>query len=190
MPRPRRSASLLTACAPTLPPKAIGQPLRGKELTRIAITGHMNLTPETTSLVRAAIRETLRAHDKTTLVGISCIAAGADQIFASLIVELGGRLEVILPSADYRERKVRPADLATFDGLLSRASHVQEMPFPKANKEAYEAANQALLTSADRLLAVWDGRPSDGAGTADVVEHARSLGLPIDIVWPEGAQRA
>jgi hypothetical protein len=93
-------------------------------------------------------------------------------------------------SGDYRERKVRPADLATFDDLLSRASHVQEMPFPEANKEAYEAANQALLTSADRLLALWDGRPSDGAGTADVVEHARSLGLPIDIVWPEGTQRA
>jgi hypothetical protein len=159
-------------------------------LTRIAVTGHLNLTPETTSLVRKAIRETLSAHDPTTLVGISCIAAGADQIFASVVVEMGGRLEVILPSADYRESKVRPANLATFDELLSRASQVQHMPYPSASKEAYEAANKALLTSADRLLAVWDGRPSDGAGTADVVEHARSLGLPVDVIWPAGAQRA
>jgi hypothetical protein len=159
-------------------------------LTRIAVTGHLNLTPETTSLARKAIRETLNAHDQTTLVGISCIAAGADQIFASVVVEMGGKLEVILPAANYRERKVRPDNLATFDDLLSRAAQVQQMPFPEPNKEAYAAANRALLTSADRLLAVWDGRPSDGAGTADVVEHARSLGLPVDVVWPAGAQRA
>jgi len=159
-------------------------------VTRIAVTGHINLTPETTTLVRAAIHDMLAAREEPReLVGISCIAAGADQIFAQVILEMGGQLEVILPSADYRESKVQPDNLTAFDDLLTRASHVREMPYPHANKQAYEAANRTLLTSADRLLAVWDGKPSDGAGTADVVQHARSLGLPVDVVWPTGAQR-
>lgn len=159
-------------------------------MTRIAVTGHMNLTPETVSLVRKAIRNSLADHDPATLLGISCIAAGADQIFANVVIEMGGKLKVILPSANYRESKVRQDNLAVFDDLLNRADQILQMPFHEANKEAYEAANKALLTSADRLIAVWDGRPSDGAGTADVVQDARSLGLPVDVVWPPGAQRA
>ena len=150
----------------------------------------MNLTPETTTLIREAIHDMLAAREEASdLVGISCVAAGADQIFAQVVLEMGGQLEVVLPSADYRESKVRPDNLATFDDLLTRATHVRKMPYPHANKQAYEASNRTLLTSADRLLAVWDGEPSDGAGTADVVEHARSLGLPVDVVWPTGAQR-
>lgn len=162
---------------------------RGPTLTRIAVTGHMNLTPKTITLVREAIHDLLARDQPGELVGISCIAAGADQIFAEVVLETGGQLEVILPSADYRERKVRRDNLPTFDHLLSHATRIREMPYPQANKQAYEAANRTLLTTADRLLAVWDGKPSDGAGTADVVAHARSLGLPVDVVWPPGSQR-
>jgi hypothetical protein len=149
----------------------------------------MNLAPRTVPLVEKGIRDAVAPYLGAGLVGVSCIAAGADQVFARAVLEMGGMLEVILPSANYRERKVRPENLEIFDLLLSRAMTVRRMPFPEPNKNAYEAANAALLTSADRLVAVWDGRPSDRAGTADVVEHARSLGLPIDVVWPDGAER-
>ncbi|GAA2994425.1 hypothetical protein GCM10010519_29600 [Streptomyces lactacystinicus] len=38
-----------------------------------------------------------------------------------------------------------------------------------------------------KLLAVWDGLPARGQGeTADVVALARSRGVPVEIVWPEG----
>ncbi|MBA9001661.1 hypothetical protein HNR21_000543 [Actinomadura cellulosilytica] len=26
-------------------------------------------------------------------------------------------------------------------------------------------------------------------GTGDVVEHARKIGVPVDVVWPDGAER-
>lgn len=157
---------------------------------RIAVTGHINLTPSTVPLVEQGIRDAVASYVGAELVGVSCIAAGADQIFAKVVLELGGKLEVILPSSNYRERKVTPDNLATFDDILSRATTVRHKPFPEPDKNAYKAANAALLTSADRLVAVWDGRPSDGAGTADVVEHARSRGLPVDVVWPDGAERS
>ncbi|SCK39132.1 hypothetical protein YWIDRAFT_06590 [Streptomyces sp. SceaMP-e96] len=64
------------------------------------------------------------------------------------------------------------------------------MPYDAANRAAYEAANGELLKRADRLVAVWDGVPSTGkGGTADTVEQARDAGLPVDVVWPSGAER-
>ena len=160
-------------------------------MTTIAVTGHMNLTEETVPLVRAALRESLAGWDANDLVGVSCIAAGGDSLFAEAVLEAGGRLVVVLPSRDYRERKVKPADAPLFDRLLAQAHERVTMPFETADRQAYEAANKELLRRADRLVAVWDGAPpgGKGGGTADVVAEARAAGLPVDVVWPEGAAR-
>jgi hypothetical protein len=124
------------------------------------------------------------------VVGVSCIAAGADSIFATEVLRLGGRLEVVLPAADYRERKVRPDHAETFDNLVSRAMTVRVMPHAESNRAAYEAANEAMLSSCDLLVAVWDGRsPVDRGGTGAVVEDAKSRRLPVEVIWPLGAQR-
>ena len=49
-------------------------------------------------------------------------------------------------------------------------------------------ASNAMLSRADRLFAVWDGKPARGyGGTADVVDEARKRGIPVTIIWPEGA---
>ncbi|WP_084557681.1 hypothetical protein [Hamadaea tsunoensis] len=162
----------------------------GEELTRIGVTGHMNLSPETVELVRVAIREQLRPHAGHRLEGVSCIAAGSDSIFAEVVLELGGSLEVVLPSADYRERKVKPAHAVQFDSLIRRAARVRTTAHAEANPVAYEAANEVVLSSCDLLLAVWDGcSPADQGGTAAVVEQARERGLPVIVLWPDGALR-
>ena len=64
---------------------------KGPELTRVGITGHMNLTSPTVDLVRDAIRDVLSQYVPGGLTGISCLAAGADTIFALVVAELGGR---------------------------------------------------------------------------------------------------
>jgi hypothetical protein len=157
---------------------------------RIGVTGHSNLSPESTDLVFGALRDALELHAGDGLHGITCLAAGADQLFARAVLSLGGRYDVILPAPDYRDTVVKPANLADFDALLAGASDVRFMPFETAGREAYMAASEALLTCSDRLLAVWDGKPSGGlGGTADVVGHARRVGVPVDIIWPTGAQR-
>ena len=159
-------------------------------MPRIGITGHMNLTPETVRLVDQAIRERLSPYAGDNLVGVSCIARGADSIFAQAVLDLGGQLEVVLPSSNYRETKVKPDHTPQFDELRRRASDVQVMPFAEANREAYEAANEAMVGKCDRLIAVWDGHAAvDQGGTGALVEYARSRGVPIEIVWPEGAER-
>ncbi len=159
---------------------------------RIGVTGHMNLTPDTVELVRDEITRILQeVSDGAPMVGVSCIAAGADSIFAQAVLDLGGQLEVIIPSTDYRTAKVKPAHAETFDHLVAQATTVITLPFDHANREAYEAANEQLLGSCGSLVAVWDGRPAvDKGGTAAVVQTAQRHGLNVNIAWPEGAARA
>lgn len=98
---------------------------------------------------------------------------------------------MVVPSEDYRQAKVKPDHAPAFDRLVEAAAEVLVMPHETADRQAYEAANAVLLGRAGRLVAVWDGQPSSGkgGGTADVVEEARRAGLPVDVVWPEGARR-
>ncbi|MBB5933796.1 hypothetical protein [Streptomyces zagrosensis] len=160
-------------------------------MTILAVTGHMDLTDTAIPLVRAALRDVLHYRSDGDLVGLSCIAAGADSLFAEAVLEVGGRLVVVIPSRDYRQAKVKLQHAETFDRLSQAAYEVLVMPHETANRAAYEAANAVLLARADRLIAVWDGAPPSGkgGGTADVVLAAREAGTPVDVVWPEGAQR-
>ncbi|TDQ53042.1 hypothetical protein [Actinorugispora endophytica] len=157
---------------------------------RIGITGHCNLAADSVAPVRRALAEALAPYAGADLVGVSCLARGADQLFAEAVLAAGGGLEVVLPSADYRETRVRPDNREMFDRLLVSAACVRFMPHLKAGGQAYEDANEALLGGVDRLFAVWDGRPARGkGGTAEAVGAARGRGLPVDVVWPDGARR-
>ncbi|WP_304453065.1 hypothetical protein [Nocardiopsis sp. YSL2] len=159
-------------------------------MTRIGITGHSNLSAGSAPIVRRALADALAPYADGDLVGLSCLARGADQLFAEVLLDAGGSLEVVLPSVDYREAKVRPDNLERFDGLLMRSALVRYMPHRTAGRAAYEAANETVLGTIDRLFAVWDGEPSGGrGGTGDAVAAARTRGVPVDVVWPTGARR-
>jgi hypothetical protein len=156
---------------------------------RIGITGHSNLAPESVPVVADALREVLTGLG-APLVGVSCLARGADQVFARVVLELGGALHVVLPAADYRERKVKPDNRTEFETLIGKADQVRVLPFETSNREAYMAASETVLSDIDALVAVWDGQPSDGrGGTGDVVDAARRRGVPVTAVWPDGAAR-
>jgi hypothetical protein len=102
---------------------------------------------------------------------------------------LGGQLEVIVPAARYRDGLPESAH-ATYDALLSAASKVDHLDFTESTEEAHMAASRAMLNGADRLFAVWDGKPARGyGGTADVVAEARQRGIPVTVIWPDGASR-
>lgn len=162
----------------------------GGDVARIGITGHSNLTADSVPLVRRALDEALKPYADNRLVGISCLARGADQLFAEAVLDAGGTLEVVLPSVDYRENKVKPSNRDQFDALLLRSSLVRYMPHRTAGSAAYADANEAVLSGIDRLFAVWDGRPAGGrGGTGDAVEAARGRGVPVEVIWPAGAER-
>ena len=160
-------------------------------MTVLAVTGHMDLSEASVPLVRAELREILaEVAAQGPLTGLSCIARGADSLFAKAVLHVGGDLVVVVPSEDYRRAKVKPQDGEQFDRLVAGASELIVMPFETAGREAYEAANELLLERADVLVAVWDGKPPTGkGGTGDMVEHAQAAGVAVRRVWPEGCAR-
>lgn len=160
-------------------------------MTRLAVTGHMDLTEDSISLIREALDELLKSYADTDLIGVSCIAQGADTLFAERVLAAGGRLVAVIPSRDYRQTTVPDDHAETFDRMLTAADERCVMPFPTASRQAYEAANTMLLRRAERLVAIWDGQPPSGkgGGTADLVLQAQKEGIPVDIIWPTGAAR-
>lgn len=160
-------------------------------MPRIGVTGHSNLTGKTIPLVADAIRAELAPFAGAGLVGVTCLARGADQVFARVALELSGAIEVVLPAVDYRDRKVAPENLAEFDDLLRNAAKVSTLSFEKSGPDAYLAASERMIDTVERMIAVWDGEPARGrGGTPDVVRMAQERSVPVTVVWPPGAQRA
>jgi hypothetical protein len=159
-------------------------------MTRIAISGHRGLSPEVEALIEQAIRAELSNFAVDDMVGISCLADGADQIFARALVDLGGQLEVVVPAARYRDALPESAH-AGYDELISHAVAVHRLAYVESTAQSHMQASIDMLKHADLLFAVWDGLPARSfGGTADVVSHAREIGVPVTVIWPEGAQRS
>lgn len=157
-------------------------------MIRIGITGHRELTPQ----VNEAVADLVRAHLAPYgcgMTGISCLADGADSLFAGAVVEAGAPLEVVVPAEEYRAGL--PAEhRPTYDRLLEQAVLVHELPHSASTPRAHMAAGRFLVERCDQLVAVWDGEPARGpGGTADIVSYARSLHRPVSVLWPEGARR-
>jgi hypothetical protein len=155
---------------------------------RIAISGHRGLPAPTVRLVDQALRAALAEH-APDVTGLSCLADGADQIFARAVTDLGGTLEPVIPAAQYREGL--PADShPEYDNLLAKSAAVHRLPFTESTSESHMAASKLMVDQADELYAVWDGKPARAyGGTADVVAYARERGIPVRVIWPDGAQR-
>ncbi|MGN9845278.1 hypothetical protein ACTMTI_44875 [Nonomuraea sp. H19] len=155
---------------------------------RIAISGHRGLSPAIEQHVDADIRAALAQLDEP-VVGLSCLADGADVIGARAVLDCGGQLEVVVPATKYRQ--ALPAQhWPTYDELYGRASRIHELNFAESTSESHQTASELMLDNSDMLWAVWDGLPARGyGGTADVVAAARRRGLPIRVFWPQGAER-
>ncbi|MEV5543991.1 hypothetical protein AB0L13_45030 [Saccharopolyspora shandongensis] len=157
-------------------------------MTRLAVTGHRGLPQQTTELVQHALRSELGKYGDS-LIGLSCIADGADTLFARAVLDQGGSLIVIVPAANYRE-KLPEEHHADYDELFGRASEIIRLDFPDSTSESHMTASVKMIELADRLVAVWDGKLARGyGGTADVVDAARERDLPVTVIWPDGAER-
>jgi hypothetical protein len=158
-------------------------------MPHVGISGHRGLPSQTRKLVDAALREVLVPHAGSELVGVSCLAGGPDQLFARAVLDLGGALEVVVPAEHYRDG-LEPEEQDGYDELIATAGRIERLPFVESTSEAHLAAGQTIVDRCDLLFAVWDGQPSRGlGGTADTVAYARDRGVPVTVVWPQGATR-
>jgi len=158
-------------------------------LPRIGVTGYTRLSSEAAALTFGALTTVLREYAGRSLHGVTCLARGADQLFARAVLEVRGTFEVVLPARDYRDRVVGKHGRKAFDELLDQATQVRTMPFPRSDRQAYFAASADMLDRCDLLFAVWDGGPSRVIGdTAHVVSVARERQIPVEVFWPPGSR--
>jgi hypothetical protein len=157
----------------------------------VGMTGHQGLPAPTAELVTAALRGTLGAYTPH-LVGVTMLGPGADQLFARVVLELSGALYVVQPTkgSQYRDGFEDEAAQAGYDELYARASYFEALEYTESTEHAHMDAGKVIVDRSTVLVAVWDGQPSRGlGGTADVVGYARQRGVPITVIWPEGASR-
>lgn len=117
------------------------------------------------------------------LIGLTSLAAGADQLFAEVVLECGGKLEVVLPFAKYEGMLSEP-DSQRFGALHQQAAveHLLEQdPIDDdARLAAFIEAGKRVVDLSDRLFAVLEGREKSVTDT--VVAYARELGRPVTIL--------
>ncbi|RCG28289.1 hypothetical protein DQ384_24500 [Sphaerisporangium album] len=157
-------------------------------MTVVGITGHRSLPPRALAHAERELRALL-AGMEAPLIGWSSLAAGADQLFAEILLRAGGELRVVVPSHGY-EATFRGPGLDAYRRLLAAARVTTVLDFAEPGEPAYYAAGCLVVENCEVLVAVWDGRPARGfGGTADAVRYARGQGREVVVIWPEGVQR-
>ena len=141
---------------------------------RIGITGHQRLAQASEwDWARVETRRIVDRYDRP-LIGISCLAAGADQLFAEIVLEKEGMLEAVIPFPEYEHSFSNPQDREKYRALLSSASSVEVLEKTRSTEEAYLAAGKRVVDLAEVMLAIWNGEPAGGVGgTADIVQYSR-----------------
>ena len=153
-------------------------------MTRVGITGHQKIPDSVLPHVLSEIGNTL-ASATGEIVGLSSLAAGADQHFARAVLEGGGRLHAIIPCEQYESAFADENSRAAFLELMAAASEIETLPFNRPSGQAFMEAGKRVVDLSDVMLAIWNGEPAQGlGGTADVVRYARDQGREVRILWP------
>ena len=157
-------------------------------MTIIGVSGHQNLPATARHQAERDIRALL-ARQPGPVTGLSGLAAGADHLFAELVLAAGHQLHAVIPCHGYEDTFDGDA-LAAYWRLRAAAAAVTELDFVHPSETAFDAAGKYVVEHCDLLVAVWDGQPAHGlGGTGDAVAHAREVGRDVLITWPEGVRR-
>ena len=146
---------------------------------KVGITGHQHLEDSHSwEWVKKEMDDVL-AKLRRPVTGITCLAVGADSLFAELVLRHGGALEAVLPFPEY-ERELPVHQRSKYQELLEMASTITVLEKQQSNQESYFEAGKKVVDAAELLLAVWDGEPARGlGGTADIVAYALQQRKPV-----------
>jgi hypothetical protein len=115
-----------------------------------------------------------------SLVGVTGLAAGADSVFADVVLAHEGALHVVLAYADFEQSLTSDDDRSTYRRLLASASTGETLAVDGADEDAYLAEGRRVVALSQLLIAVWDGEPARGVGgTAEVVDEALRTATPV-----------
>jgi hypothetical protein len=156
----------------------------------IGIVGHPDLTAVTLKRLERELRARLEGIVPPGTAALARVGAGLPVAFARAVRKAGLALVAVLPAQGALPAPLAEPDAVAAGEMLVLAEHVRLVDFDPRNRDACVTADETLIQSCRRILAVWDGSWSTGRdATAHLVAYARSLGVPVDVVWPTGASR-
>jgi hypothetical protein len=139
----------------------------------LGITGHQELDDPT--WVKSEIIRILRLQAQP-IIGVTCLAVGADQLFAQAVLECNGAVHVIVPCEKYAEA-FDTSSRRGYEQLLLRAVSTEVLSHTPCSEETYFVAGKKVVDLSEMMIAVWNGQAAAGlGGTADIVEYARVRG--------------
>ena len=142
------------------------------------VTGHRDIPKERTDVIREYLYyEVISAIEDGYTHFISGFAAGADLLFAEIVVELKEVCPIMLEAAIPHPRRMKTPDKA-FQRLL-RCCDVVKIHSDSYSKDCYMRRNRYMVNQSQRVIAVYDGRST--GGTAATVRYAK--GKDVRVVW-------
>lgn len=142
------------------------------------VTGHRNIPEEQMDRIQKLLRqEILAAIEDGYTHFISGFAAGADLLFADIVAELKEIYPITLEAAiPYPGRMKTPDE--TFQRLI-RCCDTVKIHSDTYFKGCYMRRNRYMVDQSQRVIAVYDGRPT--GGTAATVRYAKEK--DVRVVW-------
>lgn len=139
------------------------------------ITGHREL--ENIDWVKTKMQELI--YELKIIYGYTCLAVGADQLFAELLIVNNIKFTAVIPCTNY-EATFEKETLDYF--LLSKnmASKLIELNNNQPSEKAFNEGGKTVVDNSEIIIAVWNGDEAKGlGGTADIVHYAKQLDKKI-----------
>ena len=150
----------------------------------LGVTGHRDIpaddVPRLSEVITKHLEDILHDSPNSPHILLSALAEGADRVAASVALDCGWALGVILPApADiYENDFTTPQSRAEFHELLAKATWVESLSAETTGPGAYHTSGLRMLRQSLYLLALWDGDPNGAeGGTSEMVNLFRH-GIP------------
>lgn len=151
---------------------------------KVGLTGHQDIGSKSdVDWVKGSLIEQIEKY-KVSL-GISCLAVGADQLYAEILHSRVIPFMVIIPSFGYEKTFNEKTELFKYNRLLLTAQEIVRMDFPYPSEDAFYAAGKEVVNQSDVMFAVWNGKKAKGlGGTGDIVNFAEQHNKKIIHINP------
>ena len=146
---------------------------------KAGITGHQDLGNHSTiAWVKDTLAKLVIEHKISK--GFTCLAKGADQLFAAVLTEKGIPFTAIIPCHKYEKTFHDPSAKTDYHRFADLAHEIIQLKFPHPSEQAFLAGGQKVVECSDLIFAVWNGKPAAGlGGTADIVKFTKQFGKAV-----------
>jgi hypothetical protein len=151
---------------------------------KAGITGHQDIGDQATI---TWVKDTLArlVVEYKVSKGFTCLAQGADQLFAAVLAEKNIPFTAVISCLGYEKTFDEQAARNDYLRFVQMAGERIDLNFPHPSEQAFFEGGKKVVACSDIIFAVWNGKPARGlGGTGDVVNFSKQVGKSVVHVNP------